>query len=73
MYFKRKLLIGLLAAGTIGGYAAGFASVRHHMRRHCERREHEFQRKVASACAEAVEENRHQHHGHHHDHDDHDD
>jgi hypothetical protein len=27
---RRRLVIALLALGTIGGYASGFASLRHH-------------------------------------------
>ncbi|AEI68760.1 hypothetical protein [Corallococcus macrosporus] len=35
---RRRLLVVLLALGTVGGYASGFASLarhRHHLRHHC--------------------------------------
>ncbi len=47
---KRALLIALLSIGTVGGYAAGFASLRycHHARRVA------FERHVARICADAA-------------------
>jgi len=47
---KRKILIGLLAFGTIGGYAAGFGS----MRCRAEHRRERFEDHVASVCVEAA-------------------
>lgn len=47
---KRKLLIALLALGTVGGYAAGFCSVRaHHAQRTAA-----LERHVADVCLEAA-------------------
>lgn len=47
---RRKILIALLAAGTVGGYALGFASL------HCSRaRQHEgFEQHVARVCVDAA-------------------
>lgn len=47
---KRKLLIGLLAVGTVGGFASGFASLRrcHHHRKAA------FEEQVTEICAEAA-------------------
>lgn len=49
-FFRRKLLIGLLAFGTVGGFASGFASMgcRAHARRHA------FERHVSELCADAA-------------------
>ncbi len=46
---KRKLLIAVLALGTLGGYAAGFATTCH---RHDRRAA--FERHVAAVCVEAA-------------------
>jgi hypothetical protein len=48
---RRPILIALLAFGTIGGYAAGFASLgcHHHERRAA------FERHVADVCVEAAQ------------------
>jgi hypothetical protein len=47
---KRKVLIALLALGSIGGFAAGFASLRcrHHARRAA------MEQKVTQICADAL-------------------
>lgn len=47
---KRKIVIGLLAAGTIAGYAGGFAS----MRCHGKQRREAFERRVAAVCVDAA-------------------
>lgn len=47
---RRKALIVLLALGTIGGYAAGFASMRSC---HNHRRE-SFEQRVARVCVDAA-------------------
>ena len=47
---KRRLLIMLLALGTIGGYTAGFAQLRCHARA----RHGGFERHVARICADAA-------------------
>lgn len=47
---RRKLLIGLLALGTVGGFASGFASLRH-----CrEARRQSFEQHVAQVCVDAA-------------------
>jgi hypothetical protein len=47
---KRKILIGLLALGTVGGYASGFASMR------CKARHGRaaFEERVAETCVRAA-------------------
>jgi hypothetical protein len=49
---KRKLIIGLLALGTILGFALGFARVcgRHHHGWHRQR----FEQRVAEVCTQAA-------------------
>jgi hypothetical protein len=47
---KRRLLIVLLALGTVGGYGMGFAQMRCHARA----RHHGFERHVAKICADAA-------------------
>lgn len=47
---RRKLLIAVLALGTVGGYAAGFASMR---RCHGQRQAH-FEQHVAKVCVDAA-------------------
>ena len=47
---QRKILIGVLAAGTVLGFGAGFASLKH--RSHA-RRAH-FERHVAQVCVDAA-------------------
>jgi len=47
---KRKLIMGLLALGTVGGFASGFASMRCHARN----RHDAFERKVADVCVRAA-------------------
>ena len=47
---RRKLLIAVLALGTVGGYAAGFASLRH-----CrDARRQTFEQHVAQVCVDAA-------------------
>ena len=47
---RRKLLIALLALGTVGGYASGFASMRH-----CQSaRRQSFEQHVAQVCVDAA-------------------
>jgi len=48
---KRKIIMGLLAIGTIGGFASGFAS----MRCHGKHRREAFQDKVAETCVRAAQ------------------
>jgi hypothetical protein len=43
---KRRILMILLAAGTVGGYASGFA----HLHRCHESRQAAFERHVADVC-----------------------
>lgn len=47
---RRRLIITLLALGTIGGYASGFASM--HCRAQWKR--NAFERHVASLCVDAA-------------------
>lgn len=47
---KRKVLIGLLAFGTVAGYAAGCARIAHHKHH----RHHAFEHRVADVCAAAA-------------------
>jgi len=47
---KRTILIVLFALGTVGGYATGFASLRHCQRAH----RGAFERHVAKVCADAA-------------------
>ena len=48
---KRRILIALLSAGTLLGFASGFASLRQ-----CSKhRRDAFERHVASLCAEAAQ------------------
>jgi hypothetical protein len=50
-FIGRKLVIGALVLGTIGGFASGFSSMRrHHMSRRAA-----FERHVAEVCVEAAE------------------
>ncbi len=50
---KRKLLIALLAFGTVGGFGSGIASMAcfHH---HAAERRAAFERHVADVCVEAA-------------------
>jgi hypothetical protein len=50
MNYKKKIVVALLALGTIGGYAAGFASLR------CrgQHRRAAFERHVAQLCVDAA-------------------
>ena len=47
---RRRFLIALLTLGTIGGYGAGFASLRCHSRA----RHDSFERHVAKVCVDAA-------------------
>jgi hypothetical protein len=47
---RKKFLIALLAAGTIGGYAWGF----HSMRWHHWQRQKAFERHIAQICVDAA-------------------
>lgn len=48
---KRKLLIAVLALGTVGGFASGFRSLRcHHQSRRAA-----FENHVADVCVRAAE------------------
>ena len=49
---KRKVIMGLLALGTVGGFASGFASMKCHARN----RHEAFERKVADVCVRAARE-----------------
>lgn len=53
MPFGRKLLIGLLAFGTLAGYASGIASFAHCASRH-EARRAAFEAHVADVCTRAA-------------------
>lgn len=48
---KRKIIMGLLALGTIGGFASGFAS----MRCRAEHRRQAFEDRVAETCVRAAQ------------------
>lgn len=48
--FKRRLLIGLLAFGTVAGYASGIASFGWHARACHEHRRQAFEQRVADVC-----------------------
>ncbi len=49
---RRKVLIALLALGTVGGYASGFASMRH-----CNaNRRQAFEQHVAQVCVDAAKQ-----------------
>lgn len=54
-YFKRKLLIGVLAFGTIAGYASGFAHMGHCASRGHEARRAAFENHVADVCTRSAE------------------
>ncbi len=47
---KRKIVMGLLALGTIGGFASGFAG----MRCRAEHRRQAFEDRVAETCVRAA-------------------
>lgn len=47
---KRGLLIGLFSIGTIGGFASGMHSMRHH----CQARRERFEDHVADVCVRAA-------------------
>lgn len=49
---RRKLLIGLLAAGTVGGFAAGCAKMSHHRHHH---KRAAFENRVAEVCVAAAQ------------------
>lgn len=49
---KRKLLIVVLALGTVGGFASGFAS----MCRHAKWRRHHWKETVTEICSDAVKQ-----------------
>ncbi len=53
MTIQRKLLIGLLALGTVGGYAGGIASLSHCATHHRDRRD-AFEAHVADVCTRAA-------------------
>jgi hypothetical protein len=55
MFFGRKLLIGVLAFGTVAGYASGFASFGHCATRHHEARRAAFEARVADVCTRSAE------------------
>jgi hypothetical protein len=48
---KRKIVMGLLALGTIGGFASGFAS----LRCHGQHRRQAFEDRVAETCVRAAQ------------------
>jgi hypothetical protein len=50
---RRKILITLLALGTVGGYGAGFASLACHASSARHRRA-DFERHVAQVCVDAA-------------------
>lgn len=54
MTIRRKLLIGLLTVGTVGGYAAGFASLGWHARGCAAQRRQRFEDRVAETCVRAA-------------------
>lgn len=52
--FRRRLLIGLLAFGTVAGYASGIASFGWHARACHEHRREQFERHVADVCTRSA-------------------
>lgn len=50
---KRRFLMGILALGTVGGYAWGFSTMSCH-RHHAHERRAAFERHIASVCVEAA-------------------
>jgi hypothetical protein len=51
---RRRILIGLLALGALGGFAAGFARLCAHRHGGWHGRHEAFERRVADVCAEAA-------------------
>ncbi|MBK7584024.1 MAG: hypothetical protein IPI67_27985 [Myxococcales bacterium] len=51
---KRRVLIGLLALGTLLGYGGCAARVAHHRSGHMGDRRAKFERHVAAICADAA-------------------
>lgn len=52
--FKRRLLIGLLAFGTVAGYASGIASFGWHARACHDRRREHFEQHVSDVCTRSA-------------------
>lgn len=52
--FKRRLLIGLLAFGTVAGYGSGLASFGWHARACHEHRREAFEQRVADVCTRSA-------------------
>jgi hypothetical protein len=50
MFIARKILMGALLLGAIGGYASGFRTVRHHR----EQMHRAHMQQLANTCAEAA-------------------
>lgn len=50
---KRKLMMGILALGVVGGYGWGFATLGCH-RHHAQERRASFERHVAQICVDAA-------------------
>lgn len=48
--YKRKIIMGLLALGTVGGFAAGFKSMSCHAKN---RRQH-WEERAAEVCVKAA-------------------
>ena len=51
---RRRILIGLLALGALGGFAAGFARLACHRYDGGHGRHEAFERHVADVCADAA-------------------
>jgi len=51
---KRRLLITVLAFGTLFGFASGFMSLGSHLRGHHERRRAAFEDHIADVCVDAA-------------------
>jgi hypothetical protein len=65
MHMRRKLLIAVLAFGTVAGFGSGFFSLaRGGCRNHHERRA-AFERHVADVCVEAANRANDRHHHRH--------
>ncbi|MCC6872976.1 MAG: hypothetical protein IT378_01605 [Sandaracinaceae bacterium] len=51
---RRKLLIAILALGTLGGFGSGIASLACHGGRYHQARREAFERHVADVCVDAA-------------------
>jgi hypothetical protein len=66
MNMRRKLLIGLLAFGTVAGFGSGFFSMAHGGCRSGQSRREAFERHVAAVCVDAARRADQREHSFHH-------